>query len=222
LQEFRIMEIDKIVNLLRNNTDQYMQPLIDIIIEEYGKDPFLVLIGCLLSLRVKDSTTIHVCRELFNRARTPEQLLLISRPELEKIVFKTGFFRNKAYIVHDVSKIIHERFQNKVPDTYEELISIRGVGPKTANLVLGMAFGKPAICVDTHVHRISNRLGLISTKTPEETEDALKKLLPKKYWISWNKYLVIWGQNICAPISPKCSSCVLNKLCKRVGVTKSR
>jgi len=216
------MEIDTIVNLLRKNTAQYTQPLIDIIIDEYGKDAYLILIGCLLSLRAKDSTTIHVCRDLFKRAKTVDQMLLLPRQELEKIVFKTGFYKNKARVVHDVSTEIKHRFGGKVPETYEELISIKGVGPKTANLVLGLAFGKPAICVDTHVHRISNRLGLIKTKTPEQTEEALKKILPKKYWTSWNKYLVIWGQNICVPISPKCSMCVLNKLCKRVGVTKSR
>lgn len=216
------MEIDKIVHLLKINTHQYTQPLIDIIIDEYGKDPFLILIGCLLSLRARDLSTIHVCRDLFKHATTPKQLLALSRKDLEKIVFKTGFYKNKARTLQEVSATLLERFGGKVPETLDELMSIKGVGPKTANLVLGLAFGKPAICVDTHVHRISNRLGLIATKTPEKTEEALKKVLPKKYWTAWNKYLVIWGQNICVPISPKCSQCVLNKICKRVGVTKSR
>lgn len=217
-----IIEIDKIVNLLEKNTYQYMQPLIDIIIEEYGKDPFLILIGCLLSLRAKDITTIHVCRDLFTHVKTPQQLLALPIKDLEKIIFKTGFYKNKARVLQSVSADLLQRFDGTVPDTYEELISMKGVGPKTANLVLGLAFGKPAICVDTHVHRISNRLGLITTKTPEQTEVALKKVLPRKYWTVWNKHLVIWGQNVCVPISPKCSTCVLNKICKKVGVRKSR
>ena len=122
----------------------------------------------------------------------------------------------------NVCKVLIDRFEGKVPATEEELLSIKGVGRKTANLVLGLAFGKPAICVDIHVHRISNRLGLVKTKTPEETEMALQKILPKKYWIEWNKLLVIWGQNVCLPISPKCSSCAVRNQCKRIGITKSR
>ncbi|MCB9493541.1 MAG: endonuclease III [Epsilonproteobacteria bacterium] len=199
-----------------------MQPLIDIVIDEFGHEPYLILIACLLSLRAKDSTTVHVCRELFARVKTPQQLLKLPVSELERIIFKTGFYKNKAKVLRGVSNVLLEQYGGKVPDKYDELISIDGVGPKTANLVLGMAFGKPAICVDTHVHRISNRLGLIKTKTVEQTEQQLKKVLPQKYWTVWNHLLVMWGQNVCVPISPKCSECVLKPHCKRIGVIKSR
>ena len=216
------MSIDNIIKLLTPQTKKFVQPLINIIIDEYSKDPYLILIACLLSLRAKDLMTIHVCRDLFAQALTPQELLRLPVPELEKIVFRTGFYKTKARVLREVSAALIDRFDGKVPQTYEALISIKGVGPKTANLVLGLAFDQAAICVDTHVHRISNRLGLITTKTPEQTEEALKKVLPKKYWTVWNKQLVMWGQNVCVPISPKCSQCVLNKMCKRIGVTKSR
>lgn len=213
---------EEITRILAGKTAAYVQPLIDCIIDEYGKDPYLILIGCLLSLRVKDISTIHVCRDLFNRVKRPEELLALPEDELKKIIFKTGFYQNKARVLREVSRVVLEDFGGKVPDTYEQLISIKGVGPKTANLVLGMAFDIPSICVDTHVHRISNRLGLIKTKTVEQTEEELKLLLDKKDWITWNKLLVIWGQNICVPISPKCSQCAISHVCKKVGVTKSR
>lgn len=214
--------IDDIIRTLQSKTTEFQQPLVDQIIAEYGHDPFLILISCLLSLRAKDITTIHVCRVLFARAQTPERLLAIDRQELEKIVYRTGFYRNKAKIIQEVSQVLLERFNGKVPNNYQELIRIKGVGNKTANLVLGLAFGKPAICVDTHVHRISNRLGIIKTKKVEQTEKELQKTLSKKYWTIWNHLLVIWGQNICVPISPKCSKCAISNWCKKVGVTKSR
>jgi len=216
------MSIESIIKTLNQETQQFTQPLINQIIDEYGKDPYLILMACLLSLRVKDITTIHVCRNLFNRAKTPVQICALDRAELEKIIFKTGFYKNKAKVLHEVSEDLIRRFKEKVPSTEEELLSIKGIGRKTANLVLGLAFDKQAICVDTHVHRISNRLGLISTRTVEQTEEALKKILKKDQWTIWNKLLVIWGQNICVPISPKCSQCAIKKWCKRVGVTKSR
>ncbi len=214
--------IEKIISILERETKDFIQPMSEILIEEYGRDPYLILIGCLLSLRAKDTTTIHVCRDLFNQVKTPQEMLDLPRVELEKIIFKTGFYKNKAKVLHEVSQIIIDQYDGKVPDSLEELLSIRGIGIKTANLVMGMAFHVPRICVDTHVHRISNRLGLIRTKTPEETEQALMKKLPEKHWILWNKLLVMWGQNICAPISPKCSQCAINHLCQRAGVMKSR
>lgn len=218
----KIQDIDKVITALEHATQNFAPPLINSVIEEFKHDPFLILIACLLSLRVRDSTTIHVVRVLFNRARTPQEMLDIPDAELEKIVFKTVYYKQKAALLKSVSRAILERFGGIVPRTEDELRSINGVGPKTANLVLGMAFDTPAICVDTHVHRISNRLGLIKTRTVEETEETLKKLLPKKYWIPWNKLLVVWGQNICAPISPKCSICPINKVCQRIGVSTSR
>jgi len=216
------MSIDAIVKILQKSVKPFTPPLIDTVSHEFGHDPFLILIACLLSLRAKDITTVHVCRDLFKRVRTPKALLAIPLSELEKIVFRTGFYKTKARVLHEVSQELIDRFKGKVPDTSEALLSIKGVGLKTANLVLGCAFGKPAICVDTHVHRISNRLGLIKTKTPEQTEQALQKVLPKKYWTVWNNVLVVWGQNVCVPISPKCSTCAIRAQCKRVGVGKSR
>lgn len=199
-----------------------VQPMVFTISEEFGKSPFLILISCLLSLRAKDSTTLPICRVLFNKAQTPQELLAIPIPELEKIIYKTGFYKRKAAQLHFVSRELLERFGGNVPKTEKELLSIKGVGIKTANLVLAEAYNIPAICVDTHVHKISNRLGLVDTKTPEETEKALKKVLPQKYWIEWNRLLVMWGQNICVPVSPFCSKCEIYDYCERVGVKKSR
>ena len=216
------MHIDDFVKTLHEHTRSLTPPLIDLIVTEFGHDPYRIMIACLLSLRAKDSTTIHVCRELFVRAKTPHEMLDIPIAELEKILFRTGFYKNKTQVVRSVSHDLITRFAGTVPDTYEQLMSITGVGPKTANLVLGAAFYTPAVCVDTHVHRISNRLGLIKTKTVEESEQALKRVLPKKYWNTWNNLLVMWGQNVCVPISPKCSGCPVRVHCKRIGVDKSR
>lgn len=214
--------LDTIITILKEQTASFTPPLINQIIQECGKDPFLILIACLLSLRAKDTTTIHVCRVLFKQIRTPRQLLSIPLAELEKIVFRTGYYKTKARVLHEVSRSLLDQFDGQVPQTYEELISIKGVGPKTANLVVSTAFDKAAICVDTHVHRISNHLGIISTKTVEQSEQELKELLPKKYWTLWNYLLVMWGQNICIPVSPKCTQCPINAQCKRVGVMRSR
>lgn len=202
-----------ILAYLRTNTKKFEPPLIDTIIAEFGKKPFLILIACLLSLRSKDRVTIHICRNLFKKAQTPQELLAIEKSELERLIFKIGFYRVKAKVLHEVTSTIHKKFNDQVPKTYDELVSIKGVGPKTANLVLGLAYGIPAICVDVHVHRISNRLGIIKTKTPEQTEQELKKIFEKKNWIEINKLLVMWGQNICAPRSPKCSQCAISFLC---------
>ncbi|MEX0940550.1 MAG: endonuclease III [Candidatus Babeliales bacterium] len=212
----------KIIDLLQKNTLGMQQPMVFSISEKFGHDPFLILISCLLSLRAKDTTTLPICLELFTIARTPQQLLKISKMKLEKLIYPVGFYQKKAAVLHDVADQIITRFDGKVPSTREELLSLPGVGRKTANLVLGEGFGIPAICVDTHVHRISNRLGLIATQKPEETEKELEKVLPKQFWIEWNRLLVMWGQNICVPISPFCSRCALFDVCDRVGVIKSR
>lgn len=206
--------IKKIIEHLKKNTQKFSPPLIDLIIHEEApsskeKKSFLILIGCLLSLRAKDSCTIHVCRNLFKKATTPQELLSIPLRDLEKIIFEIGLYKNKAKVLHHVSKTIIEKYNGKVPKTRTELLSIKGVGRKTANLVLGLAFDIPAICVDIHVHRISNRLGIVKTKNPQETELALEKIIPKKSWIEWNKLLVMWGQNICLPRTPKCKECAI-------------
>lgn len=216
------MDIDRIVKTLRKATAPFPDPLVDMIIVEFGHNPFLILIACLLSLRARDATTIHLCRELFSRVTTPQDLLELPRSEVEKIIFKSGFYKTKARIIQEISRTLIERYQGQVPKTYEELTQLKGVGPKTANLVLGLGFDVPKICVDTHVHRISNRLGLIKTKTPEATEQMLEARLPRKYWIEWNKLLVKLGQNICTPLSPRCSTCPISTWCKRIGVIKYR
>ena len=166
------------------------------IAKEYNRDPFTILISCLLSLQTRDAISLPVSRNLFSRAKTPQELVKIPISELEKIIYSTGYYHRKAHVLHAVSKDLITRFHGKVPHTEEELLSLPGVGLKTANLVLAEAFGIPAIAVDTHVHRLSNQLGLVDTKTPEQTEAELKKIIPEKDWIKVNKLLVLWGQNV--------------------------
>jgi endonuclease-3 len=155
-------------------------------------------------------------------ATTPEGLLNLSNENLEKIIYPVGFYRNKARTLKNVSRIIIEKYHGEVPDNLDELLTIKGVGRKTANLVVTEAYGKPGICVDTHVHRISNRLGVVSTKNPHQTEDVLRKVLPKKYWIIYNTLLVAFGRRTCQPVSPRCSQCPITYLCQKIGVTKHR
>jgi endonuclease-3 len=215
-------QVKHVISLLKKHAKNLGNPMVLAISEQLGRDPFLVLISCLLSLRTKDTVTFPASMRLFDRARTPEQLLKLPISKIEKLIYPVGFYRRKAQLMHTVSKDLIVRFDGKVPHTQEELLSISGVGRKTANLVLGEGFGIPALCVDTHVHRVANRLGLVKTSTPEETETELKKIIPKKYWIDINRWLVVWGQQICVPVSPFCSKCPLRPVCKRVGVTKSR
>ncbi len=216
------MTIKKIIDDLTLETKNFTPTLITQIIKNYGQDPFLILICCLLSLRSKDTVTIHVCNDLLKIAKTPKEILAIPTDKLEKIIFKIGFYKNKAKTLHKVCKYLLEKYDGKVPQVEAKLLNLPGVGRKTANLVLGLAFERPAICVDIHVHRISNRLGLIKTKTPEETELALQKIIDKKYWIIFNDLLVKHGQNICTPTSPWCSKCKIKDLCKQVSVIKTR
>lgn len=212
----------EIIKILRQATQGMEKTASARIIERYGRDPFLILISCLLSLRTRDTVTYPASCALFEVAATPQEIVSLPLARLESLIHTVGFYKNKARTLKNVSKTLIERFGGHVPRTMEELVSITGIGPKTANLVLSDAFGIPAICVDTHVHRISNRLGLVKTKTPEETQKALEKLLPKRYWSEFGPLLVRWGQNICVPISPKCSQCAIAPLCPRVGVTNSR
>ncbi|MCF7799821.1 endonuclease III [Candidatus Babeliales bacterium] len=214
--------IKEIISLLKANTKDFAPTLVDYIIKKYGKDPYLILISCILSLRAKDSSTIHICDDLFSVAKTPQEILKLKQDKLEKIIYKSGFYKTKAKNIINITKIILEKYNGKVPKNKEDLLGMPGIGLKTANLVLSQAYNIPAICVDTHVHRISNRLGLIKTKTPENTELALQKIIPEEYWTDLNNFLVKWGQNICTPVSPKCSICKINKYCDKVGVTKSR
>ncbi len=173
-------------------------------------------------MRTRDTVSLPASLRLFQIAQTPEEMVALPIKRIEKIIHTVGFYRHKARTIHDISQTLIQRFASKVPSTEEELRSLKGVGPKNGKLVLSEGFQIPAICVDTHVHRISNRLGLVNTKTPEATEKALKKILPQKYWSEWNPLLVMWGQNICVPISPFCSRCAIFDLCPKKGVVRSR
>ena len=191
-------------------------------VAERSPDPFRVLIACLLSLRTKDETTGPASERLFALADTPEAMLRLQPKQIERAIFPVGFYRTKARVVLGVCRDLLERYGGVVPDRIDELLTLHGVGRKTANLVVTQGFSKPGICVDTHVHRISNRLGYVKTKTPEETESALRTKLPRRYWIGYNDLLVSFGQNICQPVSPRCSLCPVQKGCPRIGVKRSR
>lgn len=185
-------------------------------------DPFKVLISCLLSLRARDENTEKVSNQLFQVVNTPEQLVKIPLSKLEKIIFSSGHYKKKARVLQSVSNELITRFNSKVPDKKEDLLSIKGIGPKTANIVLAFAFNQPVIPVDTHVHRIPNRIGWIKTKKPEQTEQELMKILPKIYWADVNAIFVQFGRDICQPVSPKCSTCPINKYCKKIGIERRR
>lgn len=191
-------------------------------IAEKLRDPFKVLISTMISLRTKDEVTLPAAGRLFSRAETPEQLRRLSEKEIAELIYPAGFYKTKAGNIKKTADILCREYGGSVPDSEESLLALPGVGRKTANLVLNLGFGIDAICVDTHVHRISNRLGLVSTKTPEETEQGLMKVLPKKYWIEINELLVKFGQQICTPQSPRCSRCTLVEMCPRIGVVRSR
>lgn len=214
--------IAKIMAGLRKAVGGFDGPAVSLVIARQGRDPFFILVSCLLSLRTKDIISLPASLKLFQIVTDFKELAAISQVDLEKIIHSTGFYRQKARQLHAIAKIILERYGGKVPRTRQELLSLPGVGLKTANLVLAEAFEVPAICVDTHVHRISNRLGIITTRTPEETEQALQKILPQEYWIDWNRLLVVFGQQICTPQSPRCSMCPFAKLCPKVGVARTR
>jgi len=186
------------------------------------RDPFQVLISCILSLRTQDKTTEEASRRLFRMARTPETLAQIPVAEIQKAIYPVGFYRVKAKQIREMSEEIVKKYRGRVPDTIEELLILKGVGRKTANLVVTVGYNRDGICVDTHVHRIANRWGLIQTKNPTATEFALREILPRKYWRQLNGLLVAFGQGICKPISPLCSVCRIYEVCDRVGVTKNR
>jgi len=185
-------------------------------------DPFRVLIACLLSLRTKDETTGPAATRLFGLADTPRAMLRLAPRQIERAIFPVGFYRTKARVILGVCRDLIERFDGRVPDDIDALLTLKGVGRKTANLVVTQGFNKPGICVDVHVHRISNRLGYVKTRNPEETEMALRRRLPRRYWIDYNSLLVSFGQNICQPVSPRCSACPVSHACPRLGVTRSR
>lgn len=179
-----------------------------------GETPFQILVSTILSLRTKDEITYPVANRLFKVLKNPEDFAAIPIKKLEELIYPVGFYKTKARNIKEISSILIKKYGGRVPDDIEELMKLPGVGRKTANLVLSVGFGKDAICVDTHVHRISNRLGLVDTKNPEETEFMLMEILPKKYWQEINYLMVSFGQTICKPIKPQCDECELRKFCK--------
>lgn len=185
-------------------------------------DAFRILISCLLSLRTQDKNTEIASGRLFEVADTPEGILALSDDELEKLIFSSGHYHKKARTLKHVSKTLLSEFNGRVPSKKEELMSIKGIGPKTANIVLAFAYGQNVLPIDTHCHRIPNRLGWVSTKTPEKTEKELENLLPLKYWKDFNAIFIQFGKTICVPLSPKCSQCPIEKYCPKIGVTRSR
>lgn len=205
---------------IRKEVRRFRAPIVTQV--SWQRDPYLVLVSCLISLRTKDEVTAKATERLFALATTPEKMARLSPRRIEKAIYPAGFYRTKARTIIGVSNVLLEKHDGMVPSTMEELLALKGVGRKTANLVLGLGFGKPAICVDTHVHRISNRLGYVRTKTPEKTEFALREKLPMHDWIDYNDLLVNFGQHICVPVSPKCSVCPVSRLCERVGVRVHR
>ena len=209
------MDIDNIVKLLHNDYITHkVEHSESIDFMENIHNPYLVLICCILSLRTNDKTTIKAARNMLKIADTPDKMMKVD--VLSNAIYPVGFYKNKASQIIELSCELVEKYSSKVPSEIEELIKFRGVGRKTANLVLTKGFNKPAICVDVHVHRITNRLGYVKTKTPDETEMELRKILPQKYWIDFNTLLVTHGQNICKPQKPKCSECSISKYCKKI------
>ena len=215
------IEIVKVFRSLKSAVRKLPDPSVTLVGKRW-KSPYLVLVSCLLSLRTKDETTLPAAERLFALAQTPARMLELSIRDIERAIYPVGFYRTKAQRILDISRVLIRDYKGRVPATMEALLSLKGVGPKTANLVLVEGFGKPGICVDTHVHRISNRLGYVRTRTPEETEKALREKLPQKLWKDINWILVLWGQNVCRPVSPKCSACPVSKICRKIGVQTHR
>lgn len=213
--------LDRVLTRLQQEAGAWDVPIVTLVAER-SSDPYPILISTLLSLRTKDETTTAASRRLFRRARTPEAMLDLSAQEIEKLIFPVGFYRRKAQNLITVSRLILEEHGGRVPDDLDALLALPGVGRKTANLVLTLGFGKPGICVDTHVHRITNRLGYVQTGHPDETERVLRGKLPAEWWIPINDILVAFGQSLCTPVSPWCSKCKVSEYCEQVGVTTTR
>ena len=185
-------------------------------------DPFAVLVSCIISLRTRDAVTELASARLFALAKLPAELLELSNAKIEKAIYPAAFYRNKTRSLKELCQVLVKEYSGKVPDKLEQLLKLKGVGRKTANLTLILGHNKPGICVDIHVHRISNRWGYVKTKSPDETEMVLREILPKRFWKGYNDLLVSFGQNLCKPISPFCSSCPVEDQCPKIGVNRSR
>ncbi len=217
----KIFDIDRFVAALAADYKAWDPPIITFIANR-GATAFEILVSTILSLRTKDEVTSRAARRLFQAANTPERILALGEGKLSELIYPVGFYPTKAKRLMAISRIILDEHGGQVPDTIEALLELPGVGRKTANLVLVEGFKKPAICVDTHVHRISNRIGYVETRTPDQTEMALRAKLPRKHWVRYNELLVAFGQIVCRPVSPFCSRCSVAQMCPRVGVSKFR
>lgn len=215
-------QIHAAIRIVKREIRQWQEPVVGVVARTSDRDPFRILISCLLSLRTKDKTTSEASARLFSLAHTPSGLLALPLKRIEGAIYPVGFYRTKAKAIHAICRRLLDVYGGKVPESIDELLTLPGVGRKTANLVVTVGYNKLGICVDIHVHRISNRWGYVKTQTPEETERALRDRLPARYWITYNDLLVPYGQNICVPVSPFCSRCKLADMCDRVGVTRSR
>ena len=213
--------IDACVRILKREVRRWQEPVVGVVAKS-SRDPFRILISTVLSLRTQDQTTAQASARLFRLATVPKKLGSIPLRRIERAIYPVGFYRTKARHIREICRDLLTHYDGRVPDTIEDLLTLKGVGRKTANLVVTLGFHKPGICVDTHVHRISNRWGYIRTRTPKESEEALRGKLPRRYWMIFNDLLVPFGQNLCKPISPLCSQCKLARYCDRVGVTRSR
>jgi len=218
----RDKDIHVVMKLLEKELEQFGLPPVSAMAEEAVVDPFKILVSTIISARTKDEVTGPATERLFSIADSPETMSGLSEERIEKAIFPAGFYHTKAKAIRKTAGELVDRFDSRVPDTIEALLTLPGVGRKTANLVVTLAHNKAGICVDTHVHRITNRWGYVKTKTPHETEQALRAKLPKKHWIAINTILVMHGQNICKPVSPLCSRCPVRRYCDRVGVARSR
>jgi endonuclease-3 len=215
------VRIGHVINRLRREAPRWRATALAAVAAQ-DRDPFRVLVACLLSLRTKDETTGPAAARLFALADTPAGLERLSTRAIERAIYPVGFYRTKARVLREISRDLLARWGGAVPDDLDALLTLKGVGRKTANLVVTQGFDKPGICVDAHVHRISNRWGYVKTRTPEETEMALRRILPRRHWIAYNDLLVAFGQNVCLPVSPRCSTCPVRAGCPRRGVTRSR
>jgi len=218
----RTEDLPKAMKILREEYRRFKTPYVTEVAAARDKDPFKVLVSCIISLRTKDDTTREASERLFALASTPEAILSLKPEAVEKAIYPAGFYRNKARTIAEISRELVEKHASMVPDTIEGLLALKGVGRKTANLVVTFAYNKPGICVDVHVHRITNRWGFVSAPTPDKTEMELRKKLPPRYWIEINDLLVAYGQNLCRPVSPFCGRCRLISWCDGVGVAKRR
>ncbi|MBM4163075.1 MAG: endonuclease III [Lentisphaerae bacterium] len=214
-------DIPAVNRLLKRAFVNAPAPVVDLIAAQ-TRDPFHVLVGTILSARTQDATTAAACRRLFQRVNAPGDLRTLAADELERLIYPVGFYRDKTRHLKALPDALDARFGGAIPNTVEALCELPGVGRKTANLVVALGFGKPAICVDVHVHRISNRLGLVRTGTPFETEMALRAILPVRYWRTWNSYLVAFGQTRCRPVSPHCAGCPLTAFCSERRLIAAR